>query len=220
VVRCYYDRRRSCYYDPYLYGYYPRGYRPRPIYNCPHPYGWGGKGHAPVPNGINSRTLNQKQDRVAQLQARNYSWARQARVGDYSNEGRRQARQAPPIDQRANQRQSQSPQFQSPGRQGGNRGQDPTNLINTRGNTLANQEAARTRSAQMPNQAAQNQAAFQQQAVNNQAQRAAAMRAARESQAAEQSRASRAVPQGRAAQSQPQRQAPQPQTMRQRRNVN
>lgn len=36
----YYDYTRRAYYDPYLNGYYPIGYRPPVVYGISHPYGW------------------------------------------------------------------------------------------------------------------------------------------------------------------------------------
>lgn len=36
----YYDYNRRAYYDPYLNGYYPIGYRPPVVYGISHPYGW------------------------------------------------------------------------------------------------------------------------------------------------------------------------------------
>lgn len=36
----YYDYNRRAYYDPYLNGYYPIGYRPPVVYGVAHPYGW------------------------------------------------------------------------------------------------------------------------------------------------------------------------------------
>jgi hypothetical protein len=36
----YYDYTRRAYYDPYLNGYYPIGYRPPVVYGVSHPYGW------------------------------------------------------------------------------------------------------------------------------------------------------------------------------------
>ena len=48
----YYDYSRRAYYDPYLNGYYPIGYRPPIVYGVPHPYGWSpGHGYCPPPRG-------------------------------------------------------------------------------------------------------------------------------------------------------------------------
>lgn len=212
TVRCYYDRRRSAYYDPYLSGYYPRGYSPRPIYNAPHPYGWGGRGHAPVPHGINGRTLNQQQDRVAQLQARNYSWANQVRVRNDDNVARWQQNQATAAaNYRGNRGQAQQPvrtQGQQPGR---NQGQQPGRnldqptawnqaqrnldarqadnhyrreaiIADTRARSQASVEAVRERNAQIHAQAQRNQEANRQRAASAQADRQSSLRAAQDAQ--------------------------------------
>ncbi len=86
-VRCYYDRRRHCYYDPWLNGYYPRGYCPRPVRGVPHPYGWNGRGKCPPPRGINSRYLDNRRERVAQLRRSNHDWANQVRAGSVDRGG-------------------------------------------------------------------------------------------------------------------------------------
>ncbi|MGB6219800.1 hypothetical protein [Haloferula sp.] len=208
VVRCYYDRRRSCYYDPYLYGYYPRGYTPRPIYNAPHPYGWGGKGYAPIPNGVNGRTLNRNQDRVAQLQARNYAWANQVRVRNDANVERWQRNQATAAANfRGNQNQQRQPSGQAtnpfrnpqsqPTRQATNQYRNQQNLADrqaenhykreaiiadTRARSQASVEAVRARNAELHAQAQQNQAAQRQRAAASQAERQGRQRAAQEAQ--------------------------------------
>ena len=80
VVYCYYDRYRGAYYDPYLYGYYPVGYCPRPLYGAYHPHGWRpGHGHLPPPSGFRDRYLSNYRDRLSQLKAHNYRWAQNVR---------------------------------------------------------------------------------------------------------------------------------------------
>ncbi len=202
AVRCYYDRRRSAYYDPYLYGYYPRGYTPRPISNCPHPYGWGGSGYAPVPRSVNGRILSQQQDRVAQLQARNYEWANQVRVRNDANVARWQRNQATAA---ANFRgdQSRQPvrnQAQPPGRYQGqptawnqaqrnldaraaeNHYRREAIIADTRARSQASVEAVRARNAEINAQAKQNQEANRQRAAAAQAERQSSLRAAQDAQ--------------------------------------
>ncbi len=79
LVYCYYDRYRGRYYDPYLYGYYPSGYCPRPLYGAHHPHGWSGHGVLAPPSGFRDRYLSNYQNRVDQLRARNYNWAQNVR---------------------------------------------------------------------------------------------------------------------------------------------
>ncbi|MEP4078895.1 hypothetical protein [Haloferula sp.] len=204
-VRCYYDRRRSCYYDPYLYGYYPRGYTPRPISNCPHPYGYSGRGRAPVPNGVNGRTLTNHQNRVAQLQARNYKWAQQVQVRNDANLARWQHNRATAAanyqghqnTQPRNQGSQNQPQRSNGPRYGDQRTQAQKNLdrraaqnhykreaiiADVRAKSQASVEAVRARNAEIRAKAAQNQAALRQRAADNQAQRASKVRAAQEAQ--------------------------------------
>lgn len=93
-VRCYYDRYRSCYYDPWLGGYYPRNYCPRPIYNCPHPYGWNGRGACPLPRQVHSGQIHRYKERVHLLKQRNYAWAEKVREQNGRGTGSWQTRQA------------------------------------------------------------------------------------------------------------------------------
>ena len=54
----YYDYHRRCYYDPYLDGYYPVGYRPPVVIGVPHPYGWRpGRGYCPPPRRVTNITV-------------------------------------------------------------------------------------------------------------------------------------------------------------------
>lgn len=73
---CYFDLQRRCYYDPFLFGYYPVGYVPVALRGCPHPYGWGGSGLCPAPRSINVRTLSRYDQRLSNYAAAEYHWAR------------------------------------------------------------------------------------------------------------------------------------------------
>jgi hypothetical protein len=76
----YYDYRRRCYYDPYLNGYYPLGYRPAYVYGVPHPYGWRpGHGYCPPPRNYRNVTVSNYRNREAAYRNSNYSWANQVR---------------------------------------------------------------------------------------------------------------------------------------------
>lgn len=84
-LRCYYDRNRSAYYDPWIGGYYPVGYCPKPVYRVPHPYGWNGKGVCPTPRNIRSHTISGYNDRLSHYRKKNYSWANTATVRNDSS---------------------------------------------------------------------------------------------------------------------------------------
>lgn len=76
----YYDYRRRCYYDPYLNGYYPIGYRPPVVYGVPHPYGWrAGGGYIRPPVYVKNVTVHNYQNRAVAYQGTNYGWAKQVR---------------------------------------------------------------------------------------------------------------------------------------------
>jgi hypothetical protein len=76
----YYDYQRRCYYDPYLNGYYPVGYRPPIVYGVPHPHGWSpGRGHCPPPRNIRTVTVKNYHNREAAYRSSNYGWAKQVR---------------------------------------------------------------------------------------------------------------------------------------------
>lgn len=54
----YYNYRRRCYYDPYLNGFYPVGYRPPVVVGCVHPYGWRpGASYCPPPRRVSNITI-------------------------------------------------------------------------------------------------------------------------------------------------------------------
>jgi len=77
---CYYDYRQSCYYDPWLDCYYPHGYRPKPIYGTPHPYGWHpGHGVCPYPHHPHQRWVDRRYDRLQHMKASHYAWAQKVR---------------------------------------------------------------------------------------------------------------------------------------------
>lgn len=76
----YYDYRRRCYYDPYLNGYYPLGYRPAVVYGVPHPYGWRpGAGHVRPPSRISNVTMVNYRDRESAYRSSSYEWAKTLR---------------------------------------------------------------------------------------------------------------------------------------------
>ncbi len=76
----YYDYRTRRYYDPYLHGYYPVGYRPPVVYGVPHPHGWRpGRGHISPPSRYSDRSLSNYRNRDSAYRNTDYSWARQVR---------------------------------------------------------------------------------------------------------------------------------------------
>ncbi|MES2476086.1 MAG: hypothetical protein V4640_09910 [Verrucomicrobiota bacterium] len=76
----YYDYRRRAYYDPYLNGYYPIGYRPPVVYGVPHPYGWRrGGGYIRPPVRVSNVTINNYQNRADRYRGTSYGWAKQVR---------------------------------------------------------------------------------------------------------------------------------------------
>lgn len=76
-VRAYYDYRRRAYYDPYLYGYYPSGYRPVAVSVAPHPYGWRpGRTRIAPPSRVTSVTLRNYEDRHGAYRRSGLRWAR------------------------------------------------------------------------------------------------------------------------------------------------
>ncbi len=76
----YYDYSRRCYYDPYLNGYYPGGYRPAVVYGVPHPYGWRpGSGYCPPPRSVTNVTVVNYRNRESAYRSTNYGWSKQVR---------------------------------------------------------------------------------------------------------------------------------------------
>jgi hypothetical protein len=87
----YYDYTRRAYYDPYLYGYYPVGFRPRYVYGAPHPGGWvSGRSYCPPPSRIRSHSLTNYSNRAERYRSLNTDWSRNVRVSaptDHRREG-------------------------------------------------------------------------------------------------------------------------------------
>jgi hypothetical protein len=78
----YYDYQRRCYYDPYLNGYYPIGYRPQVVYGAPHPYGWyRGCDYIRPPSRVTNVTVVNYRDRESRYRNSSYGWAKQVRRG-------------------------------------------------------------------------------------------------------------------------------------------
>lgn len=78
---CYYDHTRRSYYDPYLYGYYPVGYRPHYVYGAPHPGGWThGSSYCPPPSRIHSHTLTNYHNRAERYRSLDMAWSSNVRV--------------------------------------------------------------------------------------------------------------------------------------------
>ncbi len=76
----YYDYRSRRYYDPYLNGYYPVGYRPPVVVGAPHPYGWRpGRSYCPPPRSVRNVTVPNYHNRANAYRNSNYAWARQVR---------------------------------------------------------------------------------------------------------------------------------------------
>ncbi len=79
--RSYYDYRSRRYYDPYLYGYYPVGYRPVVVVGAPHPHGWRpGRRYCPPPKKVRNVTVVKYRDRESAYRNSKYSWAKQVRA--------------------------------------------------------------------------------------------------------------------------------------------
>jgi hypothetical protein len=79
----YYDYHRRAYYDPFLYGYYPVGYRPPVVYGVPHPHGWRpGSRYCPPPSRISSHVLGNYRDREGAYRRSNFSWSQKVRQRD------------------------------------------------------------------------------------------------------------------------------------------
>ena len=93
-VRCYYNYGRRAYYDPYLCGYYPVGFRPRPLVGVPHPHGYR-HGWCPPPSRVSNVTVVNYRDRQSAYRNMNHSWARQVQY-----DTRTQRVPAPPTRER------------------------------------------------------------------------------------------------------------------------
>jgi len=83
----YYDYTTRCYYDPYLNGYYPYGYRPPVIIGVPHPYGWRpGYRTCPSPRHYRNTRLSNHEHRDIAYRNLNQSWSRNVHVQSSSND--------------------------------------------------------------------------------------------------------------------------------------
>ncbi len=81
----YYDYTRRSYYDPYLNGYYPIGYRPPIVVGVPHPHGWRpGRGYCPPPRYVTNRTVVNYRNRADAYRGTNYDWAPKVKQGSVS----------------------------------------------------------------------------------------------------------------------------------------
>ena len=79
----YYDYTRRAYYDPYLYGYYPVGYRPRYVVGSPHPHGWRrGNGYCAPPSRIRSHNLTDYHNRGEHYRGLGRDWSRDVQVSN------------------------------------------------------------------------------------------------------------------------------------------
>ena len=85
----YYDHSRRCYYDQYLNGYYPVGYRPRYVYGSPHPHGWQrGSNYCPPPSSVRSYNLTNYRDRSERYRSLGRSWSSNVRVDTHGGDHR------------------------------------------------------------------------------------------------------------------------------------
>jgi len=76
----YYDFSSRRYYDPYLNGFYPVGYRPRYVYGAPHPHGWSpGRNYIAPPRRITNVTVVNYRNREDAYRNLDYSWSRNVR---------------------------------------------------------------------------------------------------------------------------------------------
>lgn len=76
--RAYFDYNRRAYYDPYLYGYYPVGYRPPILVGVPHPSGYR-RGWCPPPRRVTNVTVVNYRNREAAYRRTNHRWAQNVR---------------------------------------------------------------------------------------------------------------------------------------------
>lgn len=93
VCHSYYDYQRRCYYDPYLNGYYPMGYRPQVVYGTPHPYGWHrGSGYISPPRRVSYGNVVDYRNRESRYRDSGYDWARQDSRGRGEDDRRSESR--------------------------------------------------------------------------------------------------------------------------------
>ena len=85
----YYDYTRRCYYDPYLNGYYPVGYRPPVVYGVSHPYGWRpGSRYCRPPGHVSNVTITNYRNRESVYRERGYVQASHGRQRQEAGPGR------------------------------------------------------------------------------------------------------------------------------------
>ncbi|MGA0900371.1 MAG: hypothetical protein ACO3SO_08200 [Luteolibacter sp.] len=83
--RSYFDYTRQCYYDPWLHGYYPRGYRPPIIVGVPHPHGWRpGRSVCPPPVHVRTHTIGNHHNRYHHYKKLNHSWCQNLKFASNS----------------------------------------------------------------------------------------------------------------------------------------
>jgi hypothetical protein len=130
----YYDYTRRSYYDPYLNGYYPVGYRPPAVYGVAHPYGWRpGSKYCRPPSRVSNVTITNYRNREASY--RNYGYSRSGQARQQPNYSGRTYDQRPPIrtssgqsyQNRTGSRYGSSPATYSRGAQGRNPSAQPAN---------------------------------------------------------------------------------------------
>jgi hypothetical protein len=69
----YYNYRRRCYYDPYLNGFYPVGYRPPVFAGCVHPHGWRpGMSYCPPPRRVSNIKIVNYRNRESAYRSAGY----------------------------------------------------------------------------------------------------------------------------------------------------
>ncbi|MGJ8634927.1 MAG: hypothetical protein ACSHX7_13500, partial [Luteolibacter sp.] len=91
TYRAYYNYNRKAYYDPYLNGYYPTGYRPQRVYGAPHPHGYNGSGkYIAPPRNVRNYNLKNYQDRNDRYKNLGRGWSRDVR-GSSTNRDERSA---------------------------------------------------------------------------------------------------------------------------------
>jgi hypothetical protein len=97
----YYNYHRRCYYDPYLNGFYPVGYRPPVFTGCAHPYGWRpGARYCPPPRRVSNITIVNYRNRESAYHRAgyiNHSHRKQYQYGGnrYSRDSEQQHRSKP-----------------------------------------------------------------------------------------------------------------------------
>lgn len=133
-VNCYYDYNRRAYYDPFLYGYYPVGYRPPYIHGAPRPHGWRNN-YCPPPSRIRNTTLSGYRDRESLYRRSNHSWSKQIRGASRGSQFQPRPDNRPRVDQsRPNARPT--PAFGQGGR--GRQGSPPLARPDSRTDTRSN----------------------------------------------------------------------------------